>query len=126
MEKERKVEEVYQSIEKVGLMQTIKIMFGAGTQIRIPFSQEVGAMSIENLGLSVRSFNALKREGIDTIKKVLIAINENRLENIRNLGKKSVAEICVSMYKYGYQNLSKAERIEFVKNLIELNGEKRL
>jgi len=50
------------------------------------------AMSIENLDLTVRSYNCLKREGINTVS-ALIALSEHQLVNIRNFGQKSVDEV---------------------------------
>ncbi len=48
--------------------------------------------SIEELELSVRAYNCLKREGIDTVEK-LLEYAEDDLLNIRNLGQKSIQEV---------------------------------
>ncbi|HAA79281.1 MAG: DNA-directed RNA polymerase subunit alpha [Microbacteriaceae bacterium] len=50
------------------------------------------AMTIESLDLTVRSYNCLKREGINTVSE-LIALSEHQLVNIRNFGQKSVDEV---------------------------------
>ena len=50
------------------------------------------AMPIEDLDLTVRSYNCLKREGINTVSE-LIALSEDQLMNIRNFGSKSVDEV---------------------------------
>ena len=47
---------------------------------------------IEDLDLTVRSYNCLKREGINTVAE-LIALSEDQLMNIRNFGSKSVDEV---------------------------------
>ena len=47
---------------------------------------------IEDLDLTVRSYNYLKREGINTVLE-LIALSEDQLMNIRNFGSKSVDEV---------------------------------
>lgn len=47
---------------------------------------------IEDLDLTVRSYNCLKREGINTVSE-LIALSEDQLMNIRNFGSKSVDEV---------------------------------
>jgi len=62
-----------------------------------PAPVEVGlapelAMPIEDLDLTVRSYNCLKREGINTVSE-LIALSEDQLMNIRNFGSKSVDEV---------------------------------
>jgi len=48
--------------------------------------------SIEELELSVRAYNCLKREGIDTVEK-LLEYTEDDLLNIRNFGQKSIQEV---------------------------------
>ena len=50
------------------------------------------AMAIEELDLTVRSYNCLKREGINTVAE-LINLSEDQLMNIRNFGSKSVDEV---------------------------------
>ncbi|MGI8859216.1 MAG: DNA-directed RNA polymerase subunit alpha [Rubrobacteraceae bacterium] len=57
---------------------------------------------IEDLELTVRSYNCLKREGVDTIGQ-LATMTEEELMNIRNLGMKSVDEIRSKLTEYGYQ-----------------------
>ncbi len=49
-------------------------------------------MVIEDLDLSVRSYNCLKRAGIQTVEE-LIQKTEDELMKVRNLGKKSLKEV---------------------------------
>ena len=56
---------------------------------------------VEDLELTVRSYNCLKREGVDTIGQ-LATMTEEELMNIRNLGMKSVDEIRSKLTEYGY------------------------
>jgi DNA-directed RNA polymerase subunit alpha len=56
---------------------------------------------IEDLELTVRSYNCLKREGVDTIGQ-LATMTEEELMNIRNLGMKSVDEIRSKLLELGY------------------------
>ena len=48
--------------------------------------------SIDDLDLSVRAYNCLKRAGILTLKN-LVDKSENEMMKIRNLGKKSLKEV---------------------------------
>jgi DNA-directed RNA polymerase subunit alpha len=48
--------------------------------------------SIEELELSVRAYNCLKREGVDTVEK-LLEYTEDELLDIRNFGQKSIQEV---------------------------------
>ncbi|MCS7061848.1 MAG: DNA-directed RNA polymerase subunit alpha [Anaerolineae bacterium] len=56
---------------------------------------ELGVKPIEELELSVRVYNALKRTGISTIGDLLDMIEKNggTLTNLRNFGEKSMAEL---------------------------------
>ncbi|MDU0968227.1 MAG: DNA-directed RNA polymerase subunit alpha [Actinomycetaceae bacterium] len=58
------------------------------------------AMSIESLGLQSRSFNALTREGINTVGE-LVARSEADLLDIRNFGAKSIEEIKQKLAEMG-------------------------
>ncbi|MDK2821182.1 MAG: DNA-directed polymerase subunit alpha [Clostridia bacterium] len=49
-------------------------------------------MSIEELDLSVRSYNCLKRAGINTVAELLQRTEEDMMK-VRNLGKKSLEEV---------------------------------
>ena len=49
-------------------------------------------MTIEELDLSVRSFNCLKRANINTVED-LISKTEDEMMKVRNLGRKSLEEV---------------------------------
>ena len=59
-------------------------------------------MTIEELDLSVRSFNCLKRAGINTVED-LISKTESDMMKVRNLGRKSLDEV---IHKLENMNLS--------------------
>ena len=54
--------------------------------------EKILEMTIEELDLSVRSFNCLKRAGINTVDD-LINKSEEEMMKVRNLGKKSFDEV---------------------------------
>jgi DNA-directed RNA polymerase subunit alpha len=54
--------------------------------------EKVLEMTIEELDMSVRSFNCLKRAGIDTVED-LIERTEDDMMKVRNLGRKSLEEV---------------------------------
>ena len=54
--------------------------------------EKVLEMTIEELDLSVRSFNCLKRAGINTVED-LISKSEEDMMKVRNLGRKSLEEV---------------------------------
>lgn len=54
--------------------------------------EKILEITIEELDLSVRSYNCLKRAGINTIEE-LIKKNEEEMMKVRNLGRKSLEEV---------------------------------
>ncbi len=54
--------------------------------------EKILEMTIEELDLSVRSFNCLKRAGINTVEE-LVQRNEEEMMKVRNLGRKSLEEV---------------------------------
>ena len=57
-------------------------------------------MLIEDLDLSVRSFNCLKRAGIDTVEDLINRTEEDMIK-VRNLGKKSLEEVIQKLHSLG-------------------------
>ena len=62
--------------------------------------EKVLETSIEELELSVRSFNCLKRAGISTVED-LTQRSENDMMKVRNLGKKSLDEVIAKLHSLG-------------------------
>jgi len=60
------------------------------------------ALPIEDLELTVRSYNCLKREGIHTVGE-LLARSEADLMDIRNFGSKSIDEVKAKLQSMGMQ-----------------------
>ena len=58
------------------------------------------ALPIDDLDLTVRSYNCLKREGIHTVGE-LVARTESDLLDIRNFGQKSIDEVKVKLHQLG-------------------------
>jgi len=58
------------------------------------------AITIEELNLSVRSYNCLKREGINTVGE-LVEKSEPELVDIRNFGQKSIEEVKAKLEELG-------------------------
>ena len=69
--------------------------------------EKVLEMTIEELDLSVRSFNCLKRAGINTVGD-LIGKSEDDMMKVRNLGRKSLDEVIGKLASLGFK-LSKEE-----------------
>ena len=64
--------------------------------------EKVLEMTIEDLDMSVRSFNCLKRAGIDTVED-LTKRTESEMIKFRNLGKKSLDEVIQKLHSLGLE-----------------------
>ena len=63
--------------------------------------EKILEMTIEDLDLSVRSFNCLKRAGINTVED-LINKSEEDMMKVRNLGRKSLEEVIQKLNSLGF------------------------
>ena len=59
-------------------------------------------MTIEELDLSVRSYNCLKRAGINTVEELTNRTPEDMMK-VRNLGRKSLEEVLAKLKELGLQ-----------------------
>ena len=62
--------------------------------------QKILAMAIEDMDLSVRSYNCLKRANIHTVEDLTKKTEEEMLK-VRNLGRKSLDEVILKLQSYG-------------------------
>ena len=70
--------------------------------------EKVLEMTIEELDLSVRSFNCLKRAGINTVEDLTTKTEEDMMK-VRNLGKKSLDEVINKLHSFGLDLRSEDE-----------------
>lgn len=86
----------------------------------IPVIQRLAQIGIEELSLSVRSSNGLRRAGINTFGKLAEGLNqEDGLFKIRNLGVKSEKEIRQTFIEECYQRMLPHEKAEYWQSFIE-------
>ena len=97
---------VFYTAEKIRAIENILGWFGTPDYKRrlghSGFNEESNPTKIENMDLSVRSYNCLKRAGIDTLQQ-LAKLSYEDLIQVRNLGRKSVDEIIEKLKEYGYE-----------------------
>ena len=70
--------------------------------------EKVLDMTIEELDLSVRSFNCLKRAGINTVEDLRGKTEEDMMK-VRNLGRKSLEEVIAKLNSFGLSLSSEEE-----------------
>lgn len=80
-----------------GVSTSESIMAEKGTTER----EKVLDMTIEDLDLSVRSFNCLKRAGINTVEDLTNKSEEDMMK-VRNLGRKSLEEVIAKLASFGF------------------------
>ena len=71
--------------------------------------EKVLEMSIDELELSVRSYNCLKRAGINTVEELCSRTSEDMMK-VRNLGRKSLEEVLAKLKELGLQLNSSEEQ----------------
>ena len=70
--------------------------------------EKVLEMNIDELELSVRSYNCLKRAGINTVEELCNKTSEDMMK-VRNLGRKSLEEVLAKLKELGLQLNSSVE-----------------
>lgn len=83
--------------------QNVEIMVEKSDQNK----EHILEMTLEELDLSVRSFNCLKRAGVVTVED-LIKLSEEDMMKVRNLGRKSLEEVIHKIESLGFK-LNKSE-----------------
>ena len=116
------VNTLIQASESHGLIPTIYAIFGKSVKVRIPFGEKTLDSSVDEIDFSVRSSNCLKRTGMMQIRNIVDAIEDERLLQVRNLGKTSYSEIQTKLLVLGYSKLSGIEKKQFFFYLLDSNG----
>ena len=85
-----------------------------------PYSTRLAELSIDEMNLTVRSSNGLKRASIHTFGTLKQALGiENGLLNIRNIGQKSIREIKRSFFEECYAKLLHYEKACYWQDLLD-------
>ena len=68
--------------------------------LKDPDPEDMNLIMLEDLDLSIRSYNALKRAGIQTLGE-LVTLTPEKLQKVKNMGRKSIAEINIKLRDLG-------------------------
>jgi DNA-directed RNA polymerase subunit alpha len=79
------------------LAEAASVTVGPAEDEQVPSDYQI---TVEELNLSVRSYNCLKREGINTVGD-LVQKSESELMDIRNFGQKSIDEVKAKLEELG-------------------------
>ena len=91
-----------QTAEASGLPAALQHYYGGNIRLSLPLTKRTCAASIDELMLSVRSQNALKRAGLFTVGAIVQALEADELGKIRNLGRKSLEEVMAKLDSLGF------------------------
>lgn len=108
--------------EAYGVDVILALVFHGKGKVRLPLSGVTCGASIDELDLSVRGANAMKRTSIFTVGALVDLVMSGELLYIRNLGKKTEKEIKTKLLLYCYDALTKSEKRGFFAYLLRENG----
>ena len=109
--------------DRIGVLATLH-QLGVHDAI-VPYSTRLSDLSIDEMNLTVRSSNGLKRANAGTFGKLkeLLAM-ENGILSVRNLGQKSAKEIKQLFFEECYSRLSPYEKAHYWQEIIDDTSDK--
>ena len=104
--------------DKIGILETLKKL-GIHEAV-VPYSPRLAELSIDEMNLTVRSSNGLKRANIHSFSQLHNRMQDkNGLINIRNIGQKSLKEIKQIFFEECYQRLLPYEKAQYWQELLD-------
>ncbi len=114
----KSIKEIINSLEGVEL----KEKHGGKFRFIMYLNNTMSAAPIDDLDLSIRAGNSLKRAGYKNIGEVAVALSGGaELKNIRNCGTKSAREIMEKLFLYQYNSLDSDEKKEYLSQIVLIN-----
>lgn len=115
-------------LEKIlneGMTQEQRDMLKKKRNIKFPLycRQSFLDSSIDEMNLSVRSYNCLKRAGLHTVGDLIESVNNwSDLLKIRNMGTKSAKEVIYGIFVLQYNSLKPNEQKIFLAKTVAMNA----
>ena len=104
--------------DRIGILATLQKL-GIYEAI-VPYSTRLSDLSIDEMNLTVRSSNGLKRANIHTFSSLKDVLGtENGLSNIRNIGIKSIKEIKQFFFEECYTRLLPYEKAQYWQEVLD-------
>ena len=104
--------------DRIGILATLQKL-GIYEAI-VPYSTRLSDLSIDEMNLTVRSSNGLKRANIHTFSSLKdVLATENGLSNIRNIGIKSIKEIKQFFFEECYTRLLPYEKAQYWQEVLD-------
>ena len=121
MKAELTINQLKEKVEREGLIKALYSVYGSAVKVKILFTDAVCKLRIEELNLSVRGYNCLKRVGVNYVEDLIGKIETSDLYSIRNLGRKTIAEIKTTLLEFVYNSLPESEKLTFLQAVIADN-----
>lgn len=104
--------------DRIGILATLHKL-GVSEAI-VPYSTRLADLSIDEMNLTVRSSNGLKRANIHTFSNLKEVLGtENGLSHIRNIGTKSIKEIKQFFFEECYTRLLPYEKAQYWQEVLD-------
>ena len=104
--------------DRIGVLTTLQKM--GITEAIVPYSTRLSDLSIDEMNLTVRSSNGLKRANIHTFRDLKNVLGtENGLSHIRNIGTKSIKEIKQFFFEECYTRLLPYEKAQYWQEVLD-------
>ena len=104
--------------DRIGILATLQKL-GVYEAI-LPYSTRLAELSIDEMNLTVRSSNGLKRANIHTFSNLKDVLGtENGLSHIRNIGTKSIKEIKQFFFEECYTRLLPYEKAQYWQEVLD-------
>ena len=104
--------------DRIGILATLQKL-GIYEAI-VPYSTRLSDLSIDEMNLTVRSSNGLKRANIHTFSSLKDVLGtENGLSHIRNIGTKSIKEIKQFFFEECYTRLLPYEKAQYWQEVLD-------
>lgn len=114
------IELFYRCVEHYGLLPVLGQLFST-VKVSIALTSQTCSISIKDMDLSVRSYNALMAHGVKDLGKLVDLLNSGNLRDVRNLGVKSAKEIQLKALEYSYEALNESDKKNFLETLLKMN-----
>ena len=104
--------------DKIGILETLRKQ--GILEAIVPYSNRLAELGIDEMNLTVRSSNGLKRANIHTFSQLYDRMQaENGLISIRNIGQKSLKEIKQSFFVECYTRLLPYEKAHYWQEILD-------
>lgn len=104
--------------DKAGVLTTLHHL--GVHDVLVPYSTRLADLSIDEMNLTVRSSNGLKRAGAVTFGRLRdLLATENGILSVRNLGQKSAKEIKQLFFEECYSRLLPYEKAQYWQEILD-------